>query len=117
MRIRIFESERRLSADRAELAARTFRENTENIQRVEDFSRIVTLKKESLIGEIAVRKDCRSKAEEKIKELTPRLDEAGARLNSLLLDIGMDLEGFHRLKKMDADALNSAIDAFTKEDM
>lgn len=44
------------------------------------------------------------------------MNEAGARLNSFLSDMGVDLEGFHRLRETDADALNSAIDAFAKED-
>ncbi len=49
------------------------------------------LEERDLTGEIAVRKDRRSKAKEKIRELTLRLDEAGAKLSFLLSNMGMDL--------------------------
>ena len=66
--------------------------------------------------ELAVQTSRREAADKELADLFPRMDEAGKRLNSLLAEMGMDMDGFHRLAGIDVDALNTEIERYRSED-
>ena len=66
--------------------------------------------------ELAVQTSRKTAAETELAELVPSMDEAGKRLNSLLAEMGMDMDGFHRLAGIDVEALNTEIERYRSED-
>lgn len=65
--------------------------------------------------DLAVLTNGKEQAEREINTLVPLIDEAGRRLDSMLTDLGLDMEGFHRLSGIDIDALNTEITGYTSE--
>lgn len=65
--------------------------------------------------DLAVLTSGKEQAEREIDVLLPLIDETARRLNSMLTELGLDMDGFHRLSGIDIDALNSEITGYTSE--
>lgn len=90
----------------------------DNEQRIGELRTMVTeadSRRAEAERDLAIGRERAARAEKEISDLIPRMDEAAARLDSLLKGLGLDLDGFHRLSAIDVEALNREIQGYVSE--